>query len=128
MGLQTLKGEEVLEELLAGFGKDGFGMELDAFDFVAAVAQAHDDAIVGFSGDGELARERFALHDERVITRRREGIGQLAENVFSVVMDPAGLAVKKFRRADDLATERCADGLMSQAHAKDGEFPREALD
>jgi hypothetical protein len=34
----VLKGEEVLEELLAAVGKDGFGMELDAFDFVAAVA------------------------------------------------------------------------------------------
>ena len=49
--------EEILEELLAGFGEDGFGMELHSFDLVAAVAHAHDDAIAGFGGDFEFARE-----------------------------------------------------------------------
>ena len=34
-------------------------MELDAFDFVAAVAEAHDDAVVGFGGDREFARQGF---------------------------------------------------------------------
>src|SRR5882724_10387979 len=103
-------------------------MELHTFDFVAAVAEAHDDAVVGFRGDGELARERFALHDERVVASCGEGIRQHAKNVLAIVMDLAGLAVKKFRGADNLATERGADGLMSQAHAKDGKFPREVLD
>jgi hypothetical protein len=41
-----------LQQLFAGRGEDGFGVELDAFDFVAAVAEAHDGAISGFSGDG----------------------------------------------------------------------------
>ena len=46
------KAEEILEELFAGCGEDGFRVELDAFDFVAAVAEAHDDAVAGFGGDG----------------------------------------------------------------------------
>ena len=49
-------------------------MELDAFEFVAAVAETHDDAVVGFRGDGEFAREGFALDDERMIASRREGV------------------------------------------------------
>jgi hypothetical protein len=47
-----LQGEEIFQELLAGFGQDGFGVELDAFEFVAAMAEAHNDAVVGFGGDG----------------------------------------------------------------------------
>ena len=43
--------QEILQELLAGFGEDGFGMELHAFDFVAAVTEGHDDAVVGLGGD-----------------------------------------------------------------------------
>jgi len=54
-----LQGKKILEELLAGIGEDGFGVELDAFEFVAAVAEAHDDAVVGFSGDGEFAGRDF---------------------------------------------------------------------
>jgi hypothetical protein len=34
---QRLKSQEILEELLAAGGENGFGMELDTFDFVAAV-------------------------------------------------------------------------------------------
>jgi len=48
----VLEVKKILEELLAGAGEDGFGMELHAFDFEAAVAQAHDDAVVGLRGDG----------------------------------------------------------------------------
>jgi hypothetical protein len=123
-----LQGEKIGEELLAGFGEHGFGVELDPFDFVAAVAQTHDDAVIGFRGDGEFARKRFALHDERMIARRREGIRQLAENVFAVVLDLTGFAVKKFRGADDLAAKRSANGLVPEAYAEDREFSREALD
>jgi len=64
------KSEKVLQELLAGFGEDGFGVELDAFDFVAAVAEAHDDAVVGFRGDGELAGQGFSFDNERMIAGR----------------------------------------------------------
>jgi hypothetical protein len=48
----VLQREEVLQQLLAGFGEHGFGMELDAFEFIAAVADAHDDAFVSLRGNG----------------------------------------------------------------------------
>ena len=47
-----LQRQEIFQELLAGFGEDGLGVELDAFEFVTAVADAHDNAVVGFRGDG----------------------------------------------------------------------------
>src|SRR5206468_13120963 len=103
-------------------------MELDAFDFVAAVAEAHDDAVTGFGGDGEFAWERFALHDERVIARGGEGVRQLAEDVFAVVMDLARFAVEEFRGANDLASKRSANGLMPEAYAEDREFSCKAFD
>ena len=102
-------------------------MELDAFDFVAAVAEAHDDAVIRFGCDGEFARERFALHDERVIARGGKGIRQLAKDAFAVVMDLARFAVEECRRADDFAAKSGANGLMPEAYAEDRESPREAV-
>ena len=54
-------------------------MELHTFEFVAAVADAHDGAVVGFGGDRQFPREGFALDDERVIARGGEGIGELTK-------------------------------------------------
>jgi len=97
-------------------------VELDAFDFVAAVAEAHDDAVAGFGGDGQLAGEGFALDDERVIPRGCEGLRKFVENVFAVVMDFAGFAVKKLWSANDFAAERRADRLMAEANTQDGKL------
>jgi len=127
-GGAALEGEKVLEKLFAGISEDGFGVELHAFDFVAAVTEGHDDAVVGLGGDRELARERFALNDQRMVARGGEGIRQLAENILAVVMDLARFAVEEFRGADDFAAERSANGLVAEAHTKDGKFSGEALD
>src|SRR5437773_11105014 len=103
-------------------------MELHAFDFVAAVTEAHDDAVVGLGSDCQFARQGFFFDDERVVARRGEGIRQLAENTLAIVMDLAGFAVKEFWSADDFPSKRSANGLMTEAHAKDRKFPGEALD
>src|ERR1700736_5381336 len=103
-------------------------MELDAFEFVPAVADTHDDAIIGLRGDGELARQRLALDDERGIARGGEGIGKLAEDALGVVVNLAGFAVEELRSANDFSSEGRANGLMPEAHAEHGKFAREALD
>jgi len=114
---QRSQRQEILEELLTGSGEDGFGVELDAFEFMAAVAEAHDDAVVSFGGDGEFARKRFAFDDERMVARGSERLGELAENIFTVVMDIARFSVKEFRRANNFPAEGSADGLMAKANA-----------
>ena len=103
-------------------------MELDAFEFGAAMADAHDDAVVGFGGDGEFTWQRFALDDERMVASRGERVGEFAEDAFGVVMDGAGFAVKEFGRANDFPAECRADGLMAQAHTQNWKFSGEALD
>jgi len=117
-----------LQELFAGFGEDGFRMELDAFDFVAAVPEAHDDAVFGFGGDGELAGQRFSFDNERVIARGGKRVRQFAENVFPIVMDLAGFAVEKFWSTNDFPAEGRADGLMAEANAENGKFSGKPLD
>lgn len=90
-------------------------MKLDAFEFCAAVPDAHDDAVVGFGGDGELPGQGFAVDDEGVVARCGEGVGEFAEDAFGVVMDGTGFAVKEFGRANDFPAECRADGLMAEA-------------
>src|SRR5713226_6952978 len=63
-----------------------------------------------------------------MVARGGERIRQLAENVPAVMMDLARFAMEKFRGADDFAAEGGANGLMAEAHAKDGKFSGEALD
>ncbi len=103
-------------------------MELDAFDFVATMAEAHDDAVVSLGGDGEFTRQGFFLDDQGMVARCGKGVRQLAENIFVVVMNLTRFSVKKFRRADDFAAERGTNGLMAEANTKDGKFAGEALD
>ena len=92
-------------------------MELDAFEFVAAMAKAHDDAIVGFRGNGKLARERFPLDDQGVVTRGGERFRQFLEDAFAIVLDLTGLSMEELRCADDFAAEGFSYCLVTQAHA-----------
>ena len=52
----------------------------------------------------------------------------MAEYIFVVVMDLARFAVEEFRSADDFAAERSTNGLVAEAHTKDGKFSGETLD
>src|SRR5581483_4606864 len=115
------------EELLSGLGQHGFGVELNAFESVATVTKTHDDAVVSLRADGEFARKRFSLHDQRMVARGNEGILEAAEDGFAIVVDFAGLAVKELRRANDFAAESRSDRLVPQAHAQNWEFAGEAL-
>ena len=117
-----LQREKILQELLAGVGEDGFGVELDAFDGVLAVAETHDDSVIGLSGDRKAARKSAAFDDQRMVARGGEGVRELAKDIFVVVMDLAGFAVEKFRSTYDFPAEGNANGLMAQADSQDGKF------
>src|SRR6266403_1851403 len=58
-----------------------------------------------------------------MVARGGEGVGELAENVLAVVVNLAGLAMKNLGRANDFASEGRADGLVSEAHTKNRQFP-----
>src|SRR5689334_15521120 len=63
-----------------------------------------------------------------MVTRSGERIRKLAENIFVVVMNLAGLAVKKLWSTNDFPAERGANGLMAEADSKNRKFPSKALD
>ena len=90
----SLQGKKILEEVLARVGENGFGVELDAFDFVAAMTEAHDDAVVGLGGNREFVGQGFFLDDQGMVARGSEGIRELAKNILAVVMDLARFAVE----------------------------------
>src|ERR1700749_324556 len=102
-------------------------MELPAFDRIFAVAEAHDDAVLGAGGDLELAREAVFRDDQRVIASAGHGAGDAGEERTAVVDDFAGLAVHELGGADHLAAEGGAAGLVAETHAEDRHFACEVL-
>jgi len=107
-------------------------MELHSFYGELAVAQGHDDAgsvgVVSPGADGEIGGQIFFGDDEGVIAGRGHGRGESAKDGLAVVLDGAGLAVHQVFGADDLSAKSCADGLMSEADAKHGNFAGEVAD
>ena len=57
--------QEVLQQIVSGFGEDRFRMELHTLDGKLAMAHAHDLAVVGGRGHDEVRRERVAGDGER---------------------------------------------------------------
>src|SRR3954447_18708632 len=111
-------GQEVRQELVPAVGEDRLGMELDSLDRELAMAQSHHESVLGLSGDLEYVRNRRTLHDERVIARRRERIGETREHADAIVSNLRGLAVHHVRRADDGAAVKLADALQAEAYAE----------
>src|SRR5271156_3218951 len=122
-----LNVQEVFEELETRLRQYGLWVELHAFHSQFAMTQTHDRAVAGLRGYFERARERFALHDQRMVARGNEFLRQTAEYRFAVVLNFTRLAVHDFLRANHIAAERRSNGLMSQTNAEDGNFSSEAL-
>jgi hypothetical protein len=125
---QRLECEEVLQQVLTLERQDRLGVELDAVDGEFAVAQAHDLALGGFGGDFERGREGFAFHEQGMVARGLEGIGEVGEDAGVVVLNGRGFAVHESAGADDVATENMADALMPEAYAEEGRIWAEAFD
>src|SRR5258708_22450011 len=94
-------------------------MELDAVDRPLAMGDANDDAVLGLGGDRQRRRQPGAVDDERMIARRREGVGQAGEDAAAAMADAAHLAMHRHRRAHDAAAQRLADRLVAEADAED---------
>ena len=61
------------------FRGDAFRVELDTFDQVVLVAEAHDRAVVQPGGDFQLCRKGGAVDDERMVAGRREILPRLPD-------------------------------------------------
>ena len=60
-------------------------MKLHAVQRKFSMLQPHNFAVVRFSRNFEGIRERFAPHDQRVLTRRLERLSDVLENVSLIV-------------------------------------------
>ena len=111
--------QEVVQQGMAVFGCDAFGMELHAMDGMGLVHHALDHAVLAGGGDFQRRRHAGRIDGEGVIARGQEIIVEAAEHRLAGVMHAGQLAVHRFGRAHDAAAIDLADGLMAQAHAQD---------
>jgi hypothetical protein len=124
-GISGGKLQKVRHQFLAFAGEDAFGVELDSFDGKGFVAESHDDAGAVFiwrpGADFEVLGQGIFFYDEGVVAGGGHGRRESGENGFAVVLDGAGFAVHEVSGADDLASEGCADGLVTEADAEQGD-------
>src|SRR4051794_26866799 len=108
-------GQEVAQQVLAVRRQDGLGMELDADRGERPVAHGHQDA-AAVRGGFELVRKGL-VHDQRVIARDGQRVGEAGEDALAVVGDRGRLAVHG-QMPDDPAAERLAHRLVAEADAE----------
>src|SRR2546428_1626154 len=118
--------DEVAQDLLAFLGQHRFRVKLHTVGRMPRVAETHHSAVVGPRGHHEIVRQRGPLHDEGVIPRRLERVGDAGHDARVVVANPRRLTVCGLV-AYDLRAERLAQALVTEANAEDGDFPGQLL-
>ena len=90
-------------------------MELHAVHGGLAVAQAHDDAVVGGGGGFQDLGHGFGYNRQGVVAGRGEGAGHVLEHGDVLVHEAGGLAVHQLGGVGDGAAECLRDGLVAEA-------------
>jgi hypothetical protein len=98
--------------------QDRLRMKLHGFHRQLAVAQAHDDAVVGLGGDFQARRGTSRTRVERMIAAHLETLRQSFEHTRAASAHPRRLAVHGVIEHAQLAAERLHHALQSQAHAE----------
>src|SRR3990172_10541557 len=109
-------------------GSNTFGMELHPVDPAAFMLEPHDQAVLGLGGDGETGGQAMPLHDQRMIARRLERVGDVVEYPLAAMVNARQLAVHQDGRADHLAAIGLADRLMAKANPEDRQVFRRSRD
>ena len=63
-GLTSCNLQEILQQLVAVFGGDAFGVKLHSVELVLSMAQTHDDAVIAGGGDLKTVGKAVTLHGE----------------------------------------------------------------
>ena len=98
---------------------DALGVELDAVHGIALVLEAHDYAVARLRRDLEHRGQGCAIDDQRMIASCSEVLRDAGKNSLAGVMQLGQLAVHQRGRPDHAAAIDLADGLMTEADAKD---------
>src|SRR3989344_3895959 len=126
--LDARKVEEVAQQLVAAFGRDGFRVELNAVDRPRLVLDAHDLAVLGPSRDLQNLRQMVRFDGKAVVAGGRERGFQPREDTRVRVMDETGFPMHEGAGANDFAAKRLADRLMAEADAEDWQGFRRMAD
>ncbi len=120
--------EESLEEFVGTAARDGFRVELHAFNRHGLVTDTHDVAVGSAGSHFEIRRERRFVDDEAVVTREDVLLADGAEESLAVEVDFFGDAVLDELGLHDLGAEGITDGLVTEANAENRELAGEVLD
>src|SRR3569623_87101 len=125
--------QKILEHGVSVLREYRLRVKLHAFQRVFAVAHTHDlitlaALVLRPRGHLETGGQGRLFDDQRVIARRLERIRQPFEHAFIGMMDRRGLAVHHLPRAHHLAAEGLTDGLVTEPHAEQRNFPRKLAD
>src|SRR5579885_1533503 len=110
--------DKVLQYQMAVLGSDAFRVKLYAVYGKVLVHYAHAEPVARFGIDGERAWHTSAFHDQGMIPRRPERSIDADEKPSAAVADLGQLSMHR-RGPHDLAAERLADCLMTEADAED---------
>src|SRR4051794_6617272 len=97
--------EKILQNRVAVFGRDAFGMKLHAMNRQRLVRSAHHQAVACLGGDGEFVRKSGAVDHERMITRCLERAIDAAEDALALMRNLGELAMHRYGRAHHIAPE-----------------------
>jgi hypothetical protein len=117
--------EEVSQQVMSYFSEYGFGVYLDAFDYVVFVPYSHYLSFFGSGGDLKTGWQRLRFDNQGMITCCREGILYAFIDSFAIVIDERCLAVNRHRGSSYNAAIDVADALVPKADTEDGDFAAE---
>src|SRR5205085_10610480 len=103
-------------------------MELHAVDRECAVPQPHDLAFGRFGRDLERIGQGLAVHDQRMIAGRFEGIGQIFEDAGPPMLNRRSFPMHQAWRGNDFAPKDLANALMTETNSEDRKVRSEDAD
>lgn len=104
-------------------GTDGFGMKLDAVNWIRNVSYSHDGVFVlNMGGDFKNIRDFLGVSDKRMIAHAFKGTWNFFKNSRALVFNDTGFAVKNLGGADDFTAEGINYPLMTETDAENRNF------
>ena len=119
--------DPVVDQPLALARQNALGVKLHALDRVQSMPEAHDLALGRPRADLEAGRQRLALDEERVVSRRLERRGDAVEEAAAVVKDGRRLSVHQAPGAHDAPPVGLPDRLVPQTDSEDRQTAAESL-
>ena len=122
--------QEVFQQPFAILGEDGLGMKLDAVDGEIPVAQAHDlgFVVIAKGSDLQAGWQGVALHEQGVVARGGEWLGQAFEDGLALMTDFGNFTMHEAVCPHNFTTKDVADALVPETYAKRWDAGSELLD